>query len=51
VPAAVLRPRSTWANGADYDRQAARLARMFAGNFRPFEPGVTPEVRDAGPRA
>jgi phosphoenolpyruvate carboxykinase (ATP) len=51
VPADVLRPRNTWANGADYDQQAARLARMFADNFRAFEQGVTPEVRGAGPRA
>src|SRR5262249_18355914 len=27
VPAAVLKPRTTWANGAEYDAQAAKLAR------------------------
>jgi phosphoenolpyruvate carboxykinase (ATP) len=51
VPTEVLQPRNTWANGADYDAQAAKLARMFVDNFKAFEAGVTPEVRAAGPRA
>ncbi|OFW21871.1 MAG: phosphoenolpyruvate carboxykinase (ATP) [Acidobacteria bacterium RIFCSPLOWO2_02_FULL_65_29] len=51
VPADLLRPRGTWADGADYDRQAARLARMFVDNFRTFEQGVASAVREAGPRA
>ncbi len=42
VPADVLKPRTTWANGAEYDAQAAKLARMFAENFKTFEAGVTP---------
>ena len=50
VPADVLKPRSTWQNGADYDAQAAKLANMFVENFRPFERDVTPAVRAAGPR-
>src|SRR5476651_1864013 len=29
VPSDVLRPRTTWADGAAYDGQAAKLARMF----------------------
>src|SRR5437016_5662089 len=36
VPSQVLKPRNTWASAADYDRQAARLAQMFAQNFRTF---------------
>ena len=32
VPASFLQPRSTWPDGASYDRQAAALARMFADN-------------------
>jgi len=51
VPADVLQPRKTWANGADYDVQAARLARMFVDNFKDFEKGVSEEVRAAGPKA
>lgn len=50
VPAAVLQPRGTWANPADYDQAARRLAQMFVDNFRTFEGQVAPEVRDAGPR-
>src|SRR5438132_6067034 len=50
VPPEVLKPRHTWTDGVDYDAQAAKLARMFAENFKTFEGGVTPEVRAAGPR-
>ena len=50
VPPEVLKPRTTWTDGVDYDAQAAKLARMFAENFKTFEGGVTPEVRAAGPR-
>jgi phosphoenolpyruvate carboxykinase (ATP) len=50
VPAAFLQPRSTWADGAAYDRQAAALARMFAENFAAYADGVPDSVRVAGPR-
>ena len=50
VPADVLKPRNTWANAADYDAQAAKLAAMFVENFKAFESGVSPEVRAAGPK-
>jgi phosphoenolpyruvate carboxykinase (ATP) len=50
VPAGVLKPRSTWSDGAAYDAQAAKLARLFADNFKTFEAGVSAEVRAAGPR-
>jgi phosphoenolpyruvate carboxykinase (ATP) len=50
VPAGILKPRSTWSDGAAYDRQAAKLAGLFADNFKTFEAGVTAEVRAAGPR-
>jgi phosphoenolpyruvate carboxykinase (ATP) len=49
VPADVLRPRNTWTDGAAYDAQAAKLARMFADNFRTFEGEVSAEVIAAGP--
>ncbi len=51
VPSDVLKPRATWADGAAYDAQAARLARMFVDNFKTFEPGVGDEVLAAGPHA
>jgi phosphoenolpyruvate carboxykinase (ATP) len=50
VPSDVLKPRNTWTSPADYDAQAAKLARMFVDNFRTFESDVTPDVRAAGPR-
>ncbi len=49
VPAAVLRPRDTWADGAAYDRAAASLAARFRANFAQFT-GVASEVRAAGPK-
>ncbi len=51
VPSEVLRPRSTWADGAAYDVQAHKLAQMFVENFKTFAPGVTAEVLAAGPNA
>jgi phosphoenolpyruvate carboxykinase (ATP) len=51
VPAEVLNPRNTWADGAAYDRQATKLARMFAENVKEFEDGVSAEVLAAGPNA
>ncbi len=50
VPAAVLDPRGTWADGAAYDAQATKLARMFVENFKTFEADVPANVKDAGPR-
>ena len=49
VPAEVLTPRRTWTHPADYDAQAAKLARMFTENFKAFESGVGPAVKAAGP--
>jgi phosphoenolpyruvate carboxykinase (ATP) len=51
VPADVLKPRMTWPEPAAYDEQAAKLARMFAKNFKTFEASVTAGVRAAGPKA
>jgi phosphoenolpyruvate carboxykinase (ATP) len=50
VPPDVLKPRTTWTDSAAYDAQAAKVARLFAENFKAFEGGVTAEVRAAGPR-
>ena len=51
VPPAVLTPRATWANAADYDAQASKLACMFVENFKGFQAGVSAEVLAAGPTA
>jgi len=50
VPNEILKPRSTWSDQTDYDRQAARLAQMFHENFKSFEDRVSPDVRAAGPK-
>jgi phosphoenolpyruvate carboxykinase (ATP) len=50
VPAEVLQPRATWADGAAYDAQAKKLAGMFRDNFAQFEDSVSDDVRGAGPR-
>jgi phosphoenolpyruvate carboxykinase (ATP) len=49
VPSEFLDPRATWADKDAYDRQATKLATMFAANFEAFAGGTTPDVRDAGP--
>ena len=49
VPAKFLDPRTTWASGADYDEQAAELARHFAANFERFAGRVPTDVAAAGP--
>jgi len=50
VPSEILKPRNTWAKGADYDAQATKLARMFVENFKTFEQGVSGDVLAAGPK-
>ncbi len=50
VPEAVLQPRRTWRNGADYDDKAAKLADMFDENFQQFADGVSAAVAAAGPK-
>ncbi len=50
VPARLLDPRSTWADGDAYDARAAALAQRFAANFERFAGRVSSEVAAAGPR-
>jgi phosphoenolpyruvate carboxykinase (ATP) len=40
VDPAILDPRSTWADPADYDRTAGRLVQLFVDNFAQFEAHV-----------
>ncbi|NRG16578.1 phosphoenolpyruvate carboxykinase [Rhizobiales bacterium] len=49
VDSAILDPRSTWADKAAYDRQAARLVDMFVKNFEIFEAHVDASVLNAAP--
>ena len=50
VPTSALTPRGTWSKPEDYDIQAAKLARMFAENFKSFEDAGEPDVKAAGPK-
>jgi phosphoenolpyruvate carboxykinase (ATP) len=50
VPAAVLNPKSTWANASDYEAKAAELAAKFKANFQQFADKAPAEVTKAGPR-
>ena len=47
VEGGLLDPRSTWASGADYDRQAEKLVGMFAANFEHYLPYIDADVRAA----
>ena len=49
VPTEVLNPRVTWADGAEYDAAAEKLASMFKENFARFEAQVAEGVKEAGP--
>ncbi|MBW3099113.1 phosphoenolpyruvate carboxykinase [Pseudohoeflea coraliihabitans] len=49
VDAAILDPRSTWADKQAYDAMASRLVSMFTDNFARFEAHVDGSVRDAAP--
>jgi phosphoenolpyruvate carboxykinase (ATP) len=50
VSSEVLDPRRTWANPAEYDLQAAKLAEMFRQNFARFNNEVPKEVIAGGPQ-
>ncbi len=49
VPADVLLPRGTWADGSEYDAAAAELAAMFKTNFERFADQVSGGVGAVGP--
>ena len=50
VDSAILDPRTTWADSAEYDRTAARLVDLFVENFAQFADEVDEGVRQAAPR-
>ncbi len=43
----LLDPRKTWADGAAYDAQAAKLVQMFADNFAQYVPFIDEDVKAA----
>ena len=47
VDSKILDPRSTWADPAAYDAQAAKLADMFVANFAKFEASVDEAAKAA----
>jgi phosphoenolpyruvate carboxykinase (ATP) len=49
VDSAILDPRETWADKAEYDATAARLVDLFNDNFAQFAEHVDEEVRRAAP--
>jgi len=49
VPAEMLVPRTTWADGAAYDAEARLLAGRFAANFEKYRAAVPAAVAAAGP--
>lgn len=49
VNAAILDPRETWANPADYDATAAKLVDLFVENFAQFAEHVDEGVRQSAP--
>ncbi len=47
VEAGLMDPRSTWADAAAYDAQAAKLVKMFADNFAQYVPYIDADVKAA----
>jgi phosphoenolpyruvate carboxykinase (ATP) len=50
VDPAILNPRDTWADKADYDATAEKLVDLFNSNFAKFADHVEAGVRDCAPR-
>ncbi len=49
VDSAILDPRSTWANGEEYDAMAGKLVQLFIDNFAEFADHVDEGVRQSAP--
>lgn len=50
VPAELLQPRSTWANGDAYDATANKLAASFVKNFSKYADNANAEILAAAPK-
>jgi phosphoenolpyruvate carboxykinase (ATP) len=51
VDSGILDPRSTWADGSEYDATAKKLVGQFIDNFAQFADHVDDGVRQAAPKA
>ena len=51
VDSAILDPRSTWSDGAEYDAMARKLVSLFTENFAQFESHVDDAVNASAPKA
>jgi len=51
VDTAILNPRETWADKAEYDSMAKRLVGLFITNFAKFADHVDQGVKEAAPTA
>ena len=49
VPNAILNPRDTWRNEAEYDEVASNLATLFTTNFKKYADKASKEIIKAGP--
>ncbi len=50
VPDSVLDPATSWVNREAYMKRYRALASRFIDNFKRFEEGASPEVRESGPK-
>lgn len=50
VPAEILIPKNTWADGNAYDKQARHLAQLFTRNFESYREGSGEAIVSAGPQ-
>ncbi len=50
VPDGILIPKSTWTDGAEYDKKAKDLAKRFRENFKKYEADTASEIISAGPK-
>lgn len=49
VPSEILVPRNVWADKAEYEATARKLADLFTKNFEQYADGASAEIRAAGP--
>ena len=49
VDATLLQPENTWKDKAKYEAERICLANLFQRNFKKFELGVDPSIKNAGP--